>query len=157
MTHIIHPTADGVAITTPTGEVPIEQVAEQVAPDGIYAIVTVDAIPADTTFRGAWVYADGTIEIDLDRAKAIGHDIRRAARNAAFAPLDDLIAKQIPGVDVAEVEAKRQAIRDKDKQVQQLIDAATTPDEIKAALSFEPQPEPAPEQVEEPILLTEEV
>lgn len=137
MTHIIHPTADGVAITTPTGEVPIEQVAEQVAPDGIYAIVTADQIPADTTFRGAWVYADGSIEIDLDRAKAIGHDIRRKQRNAAFAPLDDLIAKQIPGVDFTEVEAKRQAIRDKSAEVQAAIDAAETPDQIKAALSLE--------------------
>lgn len=157
MTHIIHPTTDGVAITTLTGEVPIEQVAQQVAPDGIYAIVTVDQIPADTTFRGAWVYADGSIKIDLDKAKAIGHDLRRKQRSDAFAPLDDLIAKRLPGVDFTEVEAKRQVIRDKDKEVQQLIDAATSPGEIKAALGFEPQPEPAPEQVEEPILLTEEV
>ena len=153
MTHIIHPTADGVAITTPTGEVPIEQVAAQVAPDGIYAIVTADQIPADTTFRAAWVYADGSIEVDLDKAKAIGHDLRRKQRNAAFAPLDDLIAKQIFCVDFTEVEAKRQAIRDKDKEVQQLIDAAETPEQIKAALS----PASAPEQVEEPVLLTEEV
>jgi len=137
MTHIIHPTADGVAITTPTGEVPIEQVAAQVAPDGIYAIVTADAIPADTTFRGAWVYADGAIEIDLDRAKAIGHDLRRAARAAAFAPLDDLIAKQIPGVDFTEIEAKRQAIRDYYAEVEAAIDAAETPEQIKAALSLE--------------------
>ena len=134
MTHIIHPTADGVAITTPTGEVPIEQVAQQVAPDGIYAIVTADQIPSDTTFRGAWVYADGSIEIDLDRAKAIGHDLRRKQRNAAFAPLDDLIAKQIPGVDFAEVEAKRQAIRDQYADVQVAINAAESPDEIKTAL-----------------------
>ena len=80
MTYIIHPTADGVAVTIPTGELPIEQVAAQVAPDGVYAIVTADAIPADRTFRAAWTYTPNGIEIDLARAKAIAHDIRRRRR-----------------------------------------------------------------------------
>lgn len=134
MTHIIHPTADGVAITTPTGEVPIEQVAAQVAPDGIYAIVTADAIPADRTFRGAWVYADGSIEINLDRAKAIGNDLRRAARAKAFAPYDKVISLQIPGANHDAAEAKRAAIRAQFAIIEAAIDAATTTDEIKEAL-----------------------
>ena len=135
MTHIIHPTADGVAITTPTGEVPIEQVAAQVAPDGIYAIVAADAIPSDRTFRAAWVYADGIIEIDLDRAKAIGHDLRRANRNAEFAAHDKVISLQIPGVQRDAAEAARAAIRARYAIIQAAVDAATTTDEIKEALN----------------------
>jgi len=135
MTHIIHPTADGVAITTPTGEVPIEQVAQQVAPDGIYAIVTADQIPSDRTFRAAWVYSPDGIEIDLDRAKAIGHDLRRANRNAEFAPHDKVISLQIPGVQRDAAEAARAAIRARYVIIESAIDAATTTDEIKEALN----------------------
>jgi hypothetical protein len=70
--------------------------------------------------------------IDIDKAKAIGHDMRRAARTEEFKPYDDAIAKQIPGTEGAE--AARQAIRDKYAAMQTSIDAAETPDEIKAAL-----------------------
>lgn len=135
MTYIIHPTATGVAITTPTGEVPIEQVARQVAPDGIYAIVSADAIPTDRTFRAAWVYSPDGIEIDLDRAKAIGHDLRRANRNAEFAPHDKVISLQIPGVQRDAAEAARAAIRARYVIIESAIDAATTTDEIKDALN----------------------
>lgn len=72
--------------------------------------------------------------IDLTKAKAIGHDIRRAARAEEFKPHDELIAKQIPGVDVQAAEAARQAIREKYAAIQTQINAATTTDEIKAAL-----------------------
>jgi hypothetical protein len=72
------------------------------------------------------------ITIDISKAKTIGHDMRRAARTEEFKPYDEAIAKQIPGNDGAE--AARQVIRDKYATIQTNIDAATTPDEIKAAL-----------------------
>jgi hypothetical protein len=72
------------------------------------------------------------IVIDIDKAKAIGHDMRRAARAEEFKPYDDAIAKQIPGTDGAE--EARQAIREKYAVIQTNIDAATTPEEIKAAI-----------------------
>jgi hypothetical protein len=135
MTYIIHPTATGVAITTPTGEVPIEQVAQQVAPDGIYAIVTADQIPSDRTFRAAWVYSPDGIEIDLDRAKAIAHDIRRRRRADELAPHDRMISLKIPGASADQAEAARAAIRARYVIIESAIDAATTTDEIKEALS----------------------
>ena len=73
------------------------------------------------------------IVIDVTKAKAIGHEMRRAARAEEFKPFDEAIAKQIPGAaDGAEEE--RQAIREKYAAIQTQIDAAATPDEIKAAL-----------------------
>jgi hypothetical protein len=72
------------------------------------------------------------IVIDINKAKAIGHDMRRAARAEEFKPYDEAIAKQIPGTDGAEI--ARQAIRDKYAAIQTSIDAATTTDEIKTAL-----------------------
>jgi hypothetical protein len=74
------------------------------------------------------------IKINVDKAKTIGHDMRRAARAEEFKPYDEAIAKQIPGTDGAEI--ARQAIREKYAAVQADIEAAATPDEIKAALGI---------------------
>ena len=71
------------------------------------------------------------IVIDVNKAKAIGHDMRRAARSAEFAPLD--IKATIPS-EANAAETARQAIREKYATIQAQIDAATTPDEIKVAL-----------------------
>jgi len=73
------------------------------------------------------------IVINVTKAKAIGHDMRRAARAAEFAPYDEAIAKQIPG-QAEGAEAARQVIREKYAAIQTAIDAAATPDQIKAAL-----------------------
>ena len=73
------------------------------------------------------------IVIDVNKAKAIGHDMRRAARSEEFKPFDEAIAKQIPGASEG-AETARQAIREKYAAIQTDIDAAATPEEIKAAL-----------------------
>ena len=133
---IIYSNPDGtVAVIIPTGELSIEEVAAKDVPEGVaYEIVATDEIPSDRTFRGAWVMGDCCIDVDLDQCRAIGHDRRRAARAEEFAPHDEVIAKQIPGVSATEAEAARQAIRDKYAAIQDEIDAAETPDEIKSAL-----------------------
>lgn len=76
------------------------------------------------------------ITINLNKAKDIAHDIRRAKREEEFAPLDAVIMKQIPGNDAAEAEAARQAIRDKYAAMQVEINAASTPEEIKITLGI---------------------
>lgn len=74
---------------------------------------------------------DMAIVINLDKAKDIAHDKRRAARAAEFAPLD--IKATIPAEATA-AETARQAVRDKYAAMQTAIDAAATVDEIKAAM-----------------------
>jgi hypothetical protein len=76
------------------------------------------------------------IRVNIDKAKAIGHEIRRKKREEEFAPLDTVIMKQIPGKDAQAAESERQAIRDKYAAVQADIEVAETPDEIKAALGM---------------------
>ena len=71
------------------------------------------------------------IVINLNKAKAIAHDKRRAKRADEFAPLD--IKATIPSEATA-AEAARQVIRDKYAAMQTAIDAASTTDEIKAAM-----------------------
>jgi len=75
------------------------------------------------------------IVLNLTKAKTIAHDMRRAARAEEFKPYDEAIAKQIPG-QADGAEAERQKIREKYATVQADIDAAATPDEIKAALGI---------------------
>jgi len=76
------------------------------------------------------------IRVDITKAKAIAHDMRRQARAAEFEPHDKVIAAQIPGADAAAAEAARAAIRAKYADMQTAIDAATTPDEIKVILGL---------------------
>ena len=74
------------------------------------------------------------IVINIDKAKVIAHDIRRAKRAEEFAPYDEVIMKQIPGNDAVEAEAARQAIRDKYATIQTNIDNATNADALKTIL-----------------------
>lgn len=71
------------------------------------------------------------ISINLNKAKAVAHDARRAARTAEFAPLD--VKATIPSEATA-AEAARQAVREKYAVMQTAIDAAADVDAIKAAM-----------------------
>lgn len=133
MKRIIYQNSEGgVAVIIPTESV---ELALKDVPEGVaYEIVEDDAIPADRFFRNAWVANGAAVEVDLDQAKSIGHDIRRTQRAEEFAPFDDIIAKQIPGLDASEAEASRAQIRFKYGLIQDAIDIASDPEEIKAAL-----------------------
>lgn len=69
------------------------------------------------------------ITINVDKAKGIAHEVRRAKRTEEFAPLD--IKATIPSEAVAAEEA-RAAIRAKYEGVQANIDAAADVDALKA-------------------------
>lgn len=68
------------------------------------------------------------ITINLDKAKTIVHDIRRAARDAEFAPLD--IKATIPSAS-AQAEIDRQTVRDKYDVMQTAIEDASEISELK--------------------------
>lgn len=72
------------------------------------------------------------ITVNIDKAKLITHDMRRAARAEEFKPHDEIIAKQIPGADAQAAEAARQAIRDKYAAIQSDIDEAADVDALKS-------------------------
>ena len=74
------------------------------------------------------------IKINLNKAKEIAHEHRRAARAEEFKPYDEVIMKQIPGNDYTQAEAARQAIREKYATMQAQMDAAQTPEELKTLL-----------------------
>ena len=88
--------------------------------------------PSDRTFRDAWESAgedSGVITVDMDRAKDIWREKIRQARD--FAPLDAAFMKALEtGADASSVTAQKQALRD--APADPAIDAATTPEELKA-------------------------
>ena len=61
------------------------------------------------------------IKVNLDKAKAIAQDMRRAKRDEAFKPLD--VQATVPYLAV-EAEAKRAVIRQDDAIIQTMIDGA---------------------------------
>ena len=133
MKRIIYQNSEGgVSVIIPTESV---ELALKDVPEGVaYEIVEDDAIPADRFFRNAWVANGAAVDVDLSKAKDIGHDIRRTLRTEEFKPFDDIIAKQIPGADAPEAEASRAQIRFKYGLIQDAITAASDPEEIKSAL-----------------------
>lgn len=73
------------------------------------------------------------IKVDMTKAKAIAHTIRREERSKEFAPLDDMIAKQIPGWEQAETQ--RQAIREKYSAIQDAIEGANDVPALNGAMA----------------------
>jgi hypothetical protein len=71
------------------------------------------------------------IIINIDKAKDIAHDMRRAKRAEEFAPLD--IQATIPS-QASAAESARQVVRDKYAAMQTQINSASTPEEIKEAI-----------------------
>ncbi len=76
------------------------------------------------------------ITINMDKAKSIAHDIRRDKRKEEFAPLDEIIMKQLPGQSLDSVEQQRQMIRDKYAVMQNEINAAKDPQGLKTILGI---------------------
>lgn len=78
-TRILFPNeSGGVAVIIPTGELPVEEVAQKDVPAGApYLIVTIDDVPSDRTFRNAW-------EADFSNSDGygIGADAYFAAKEA---------------------------------------------------------------------------
>jgi hypothetical protein len=74
------------------------------------------------------------ITVNLDKAKEIAHEKRREARDEEFKPYDEVIMKQIPGNNMVQAEAARQAIRDKYEELQTQMNSAETVEELKELL-----------------------
>ena len=88
------------------------------------AYIEVTTFPEDRAFRGAWRLLNGELVTDLPEAKLIAHEKRRAKRDIDFKPFDDIIARQVPGVDTVEAENIRADIRSADAALQLSLEDA---------------------------------
>ena len=89
-------------------------------------------IPTDRVFREAWeVPENGAVVVNMDKAKDVWRDKIRLAREPEFAKLDTDFMKALEtGSSTTQIVADKQALRDAPTHSD--IDAATTPDELKA-------------------------
>jgi len=91
-------------------------------------------IPADGTFRDAWVWKDSKIDHDLDQARQIHRDRIRAVRRPILEALDgkELAAQRKGDAQaLADVRAQKQALCD--APADPAIDKAATVEDLKAA------------------------
>lgn len=127
----------GVSVISPNPYIDIQQhINELIAkgdidPVDIPQIVNISDMPSDKTLRDAWTISGGGCVVDMAKGKEIAHAKRRAKRSAEFATLD--VEATIPA-KANEAEAKRQMVRDKHAEIQGDIDAATTPEQLKAII-----------------------
>ncbi len=94
-------------------------------------IVEDSVIPSDWTFRNAWVKVASVIDTDMVRAREIWRGVIREARDPKLAALDVEFQRCVEeNVDTTEVVQQKQELRDAPQDP--AIDAAQTPEELKA-------------------------
>ena len=127
---IIHATENGnVAVTIPTGELPIEAVLAKDCPKGAM-IVEQSALPNQyNDFFDAWELADGKVTVSLAKATELTKKRLRAEREPLFAAQDVLFQRaQEANADTTAIVAEKQRLRD----VTKLADAQTTLEGLRA-------------------------
>lgn len=90
-------------------------------------------IPADRTFRNAWVDGGKSVSVDMNKAREIHRDRLREARAPLLAELDTTQLRAIVAEDkatVSDLETQKQSLRDVTGDA--AIDAAQTTEELKA-------------------------
>jgi hypothetical protein len=139
MKKIVFTNPDGsVGVIIPTGELPVEACMKDVPANAINARIIEDTdLPQDRLFRSAWTDSnpESFVGVDLVKAKDVSHVVRRQKRNEEFVPHDEVITKQIPGVDLVAAEAARTTIRTKYDAIQLDIDAAADEVALRAVLT----------------------
>ena len=88
-------------------------------------------VPADRTFRGAWQFSGNAVDIDMAAARDIHRDNLRAERKPLLEALDIEYMKALEAdTGTVNITAEKQKLRDVTADPR--IDAAATPDELKA-------------------------
>lgn len=109
--------------------------AKKIVPEGTpYRVSTTDELPTSRAFRNAWNDGGSCININLDGAKQITHQARRRARAHEFGPHDEVVMKQIPGVDTDAAEQARAEIRARYADMQITIDACDCTQQLEEIL-----------------------
>ena len=110
---IIHTTENGnVAVTIPTGELPIEAVLTKDCPKGAM-IVEQSALPTDNDFFDCWELVDGKVEVSLAKATEITKKRLRAEREPLLAAQDVAFQRALESAEnTTAIVAEKQRLRD---------------------------------------------
>lgn len=125
----------GVSIVIPAPKALLDMTIEQIAAGAVPAgkawrIVATDEVPSDRTFRNAW---KPDLTVDMAKAREIKKNLIRAERTALFTTNDLAVQDALISQDKAALD-KAVAVRDalRDATMDPAIDAAQTPEELKA-------------------------
>ena len=125
---IIHTNEQGgVSVTTPTGEISIEEVLKKDCPDHAIIVNSADLPNEHYDFFNAWELADGKVTVNLTKATALTKERLRQERKPLMDAQDVLFQRALEsGADTKAIVAEKQRLRDITKIT------ATTLDELKA-------------------------
>lgn len=123
-TRIIYTNEEGVLqVVIPAPDCPytIVELAQKCVPQGrAYQIVSVDDLPKDRDFRGAWEYSEALgVSIQLEKAKEITKERLRKERKPILEELDvAFIQAMETGGDTTKIVAEKKRLRDITKEVE---------------------------------------
>lgn len=135
--HLIEREDGGVSVLVMQDDAdPAEEIAKWQTSSAVRATgnrtLSDDEIPSDRTFRDAWGH---DLSVDIPKAREIHKQRLRQMRAPKMAALDIEFTRALGKGDqgeAARVEAERQKLRD--VTTDPMIDAAKTPEELKAAI-----------------------
>jgi hypothetical protein len=114
----------------------VEEIQAKDVPDGVTSyIVKHSDLPSDTDFQNAWVYKDGSVQVDLAKAKEVHREYIRRERKEKLAALDIEFQRALETGDTSAVVAKKQVLRD--ATADSAITAATSLAELRALWNTE--------------------
>ncbi len=96
-------------------------------------VVPTSSIPSDRTFRNAWTVSGNSVDVDMPLAREVHRNRIRFKRKALLAEMDAAHQRADDQGDAkakAEIGRRRQQLRDAPAHPD--IDAAQTPDQLKA-------------------------
>ena len=118
MAKIIYTNDNGnmVVITPVSTELTVEEIAAKDVPAGkSYTIVEDSQVPTDRSFRDAWALSDGSIQVEMTKAKDLMRDKIREVRKDLLASEDVTFMRAVETADAdaqAASAARKQALRD---------------------------------------------
>lgn len=118
----------GVAVCTPTGELPIEEVQAKDTPEGSLIVNSSDLPEEYNMFFDAWEMVDGKVKVNFSKAKEIKKDQLRIERDPLLKEQDVAFQRALESNgDTTAIVAEKQRLRD----ITNLADVATTLEELK--------------------------
>ena len=122
-------TNGGVSVCIPTGELGIQATKDKDTPSHSIIVDDTTLPNDDNDFFDAWELANGSVSVNLDKAKAMTKTRLRAEREPLFQAQDVLFQRaQESSADTTAIVAEKQRLRD----VTKLVDPVTTLDGLRA-------------------------
>ena len=126
---IIHTNETGnISVTTPTGEISIEEVLAKDCPDHAFIIDSSELPEEHSDFFNAWELVDGKVVVNLDKSKELTKERLRAERTPLLLVQDVAYTRATEtGADTTAIVAEKNRLRD----ITNIVDTITTLDALK--------------------------